>query len=186
MITAYLDVCGVLADTPRAALEFHGLSVDIYNKPEFRGIWDIADVSGMPWDAFWNPLANHDFWLSVPPMADAYKIVHMLERRFGDNIVLLTAHTSFQHEPNNHHFSSGRHAWINRYMPEYRDKFFIGHDKWRLAHPNAILFDDKDKNIELFKKAGGRAITIPRAWNRMHNRTALNYLPEALQEMGDI
>jgi len=183
---AFLDVDGVLADFPAAAFKHHGFPENTYDQPHAKGIWDIELVVNWASGDFWSPLANHEFWANIPPMPDAFKILQLLERRFGDNIVLLTAHSKFTTEPNNHHFSSGRHAWINRYLPEYRDKFFIGRQKWRLAHPNAVLFDDKDENIHAFKKAGGKAITVPRAWNRMYNRTALNYLPEALQEMGDI
>lgn len=186
MLAAFLDVDGVLSDFVYASLAHHGLPTNVYDHPDAKGIWDIEKVVGWESKRFWDPLATHDFWAKIPLMPDAMKIIVLLERRFGDNITLLTAHSKFSNEPNNHHFSSGRHAWINTHLPEYRDKFFIGRQKWRLAHSGTVLIDDKDENIAAFKKAGGRAITVPRPWNSMWNRTALNYLPEALQEMGDI
>lgn len=175
---AFLDVDGVLANLVEVAFRIHNVPGNPYDLPENKGNWFIHEIAGISEKEFWTALDNFEFWATMPFMEDAFKILNLVEERFGEkNVFLLTAHMY------THHCTGGRHAWINKMMPDYKDRFFIGCEKYAFAHYGTVLIDDRDKNIKLFKKAGGRTITVPRPWNSLHEQETIPYLASALSAL---
>lgn len=175
---AFLDVDGVLANLVAVAFRVHNVPENAYDHPAHKGQWHLHEIAGIPEDYFWKCLDNFEFWHSLPFMHDAFKILNLVEERFGEkNVFLLTAHTW------SHHCTGGRHAWINQLMPDYKDRFFIGCEKYAFAHHGTVLIDDRDKNINLFKKAGGRGIIVPRPWNSLHEQETIPYLSAQLENL---
>lgn len=175
---AFLDVDGVLANLVDVAFRIHNVPADAYEQSQHKGNWMLHEIAGIPEYDFWKALDNHDFWSTLPFMHDAFKILNLVEERFGEkNVFLLTAHTW------SHHCTGGRHAWINKMMPDYGSRFFIGCEKYAFAHYGTVLIDDRDKNIKLFKKAGGRTITVPRPWNSLHEQDTIEYVKNQLMAL---
>ena len=62
---------------------------------------------------------------------------------------------------------AARWDWIHAHFPEWMHRSYaITPRKWFFAQPGSLLVDDNEKNCRLFRKNGGRALLIPRPWNR--------------------
>ena len=110
-------------------------------------------------------------------MFDGQEIEEIVRRKFGlGNIYLVTLSM-----PNLEAWS-GKAAWVNKHLSFYNTRLIITTaSKLLLAGPNTLLIDDRDKNVEEFRKAGGQAILVPRPWNKNHDMPTLPHLREKLQ-----
>jgi hypothetical protein len=75
--------------------------------------------------------------------------------------------------------------WIHHNIPEWLQKqVVVATEKRCCASRNALLIDDSEENVDLFREAGGEAILMPRPWNSLHklhtNRIPLLYLVNEL------
>lgn len=179
MLHCMLDLDDVLVDFIGSAHRFHNMPFDLDNYPYTRGMWEILDdeeVLGMPRSEWWDAL-DHNFWECLPWTEDGKEILSLVEEAFGkENVTLLTASPI---HPDAH---SGKYAWILREMNDYRKNYLIGAVKYRCAMPDAVLIDDREKNVEEFIAAGGQAILVPRMWNSLHGLNAVDYLRSACSD----
>ena len=60
----------------------------------------------------------------------------------------------------------GKHRWVCRHLPEYRDRLILIGDKHLLAAPNRVLIDDSPRNCERFIAEGGQALLVAHAYNK--------------------
>ena len=86
----------------------------------------------------------------------------------------------------------GKLEWIKKNCPRYISHFLFGPARKALAHREAFLIDDRDKNTIEFEENGGNSILIPRPWNARHTmldkivngatylETILIYFPDKL------
>jgi hypothetical protein len=156
----YLDLDGVLVDFVRGAFALHGKEIPY---PEVR--WDFDKQLGIPPEVFWGKMGK-DFWEDLPWTQEGPDLIKALETIFGsDNIVLMTSPVG---TPGG---VEGKVNWIRRELPGYSRRFFIGPPKHMLAGPGKLLVDDHDENIDKFCAAGGKAIMVPRPWNRRRDET---------------
>jgi len=159
--TVFLDIDGVLANFRKG---IH----NIFDKP-----YDYSTLS--PKWKFWddwpdvtfemvNAACTTSFWAGLEWMHDGHDILRAVLNKFNEyQIYLLTTPMP------NLESTSGKMMWVNDRLPVYLKHTIITQaSKSLLARPDALLIDDKDKNIEEFCKAGGQGILIPRAWNELH------------------
>ena len=176
-----LDMDGVLVDFVGGSLQIHNhkQTVDqLYtNNP---GVWDCVSLMGMTQPAFWKPM-NEEFWAKLDPLPDAFKILELVERKFGqENVMLLTSPSS------NYGCHAGKLRWMERWLPRWYSKskgHMFGSRKELLAHPEHLLVDDNNDNIDKFAARGGETFLVPRVWNREHAKReqAVDLLKEFLQ-----
>lgn len=153
----YLDLDGVLVDFVAGGLAFHGKTL-----PPDEVRWDFPQQVGFvgTWAAeFWNPLGK-DFWAGLGWTVEGKLLLAHLEVLFGDRVVLLSSPcgTPGRHE--------GKCEWVERELPAYRRRVCLGAAKHLFAAPTKILVDDHDANADAFTAEGGRAVLVPRPWNR--------------------
>lgn len=133
----YVDMDGVLTDFTKQLCKL--LSIPLDRNFEFGNdtrVWREIDEAG------------EKFWAEMDWMPDAEK--KLWEELSKHNPTLLTS-------PSNHASSvEGKKKWINRNTPE--TPFIIEHEKEKYAAPDAVLIDDREKNIEKWEKAGGTGI----------------------------
>ncbi len=177
-----LDMDGVLANFVQGSLDIHNIKMDaemLYAGHE--GQWDFVKILGMSQPAFWKPM-DEEFWAKLDPMPDAFKILELVEARFGrENVMLLTSPS------NNYGCHAGKIRWMERHLPRHYSKtagHMFGSRKELLARPNNWLIDDRDQNVDDFRSHGGIGTLVPRVWNRFHNirASALDFLKEALDK----
>jgi 5'(3')-deoxyribonucleotidase len=159
---AFLDMDGVLTDFVGAACRAHGKS-NPYDDAAAQGVWAMETLWGMSGKEFWAPCNGEGFWDRLEKTPEADDIVKLITDTFGvENVALLTA-------PSMSGFCiPEKRLWIRRNYPQLEGGMIFTAAKKFLAGPDRLLIDDRDKNIEDFRLFGGKAVTVPRPWNRMH------------------
>lgn len=158
----FLDMDGVLADFVGGICRAHGRSTP-YDDPHSYGIFDMEKLWGMSIEEFWSPPKEDlgmEFWSGLAKTPEADQIVELAVRYFG------TKNTCILTSPSQHPSCvPGKRVWMKQHYPKLANNILFGSAKRFLAGPDRVLIDDRDKNVEEFKKYGGHAIRVPRAWN---------------------
>ncbi len=154
----FLDMDGVPVDFWAGALALHGRSV-----PYAEREWDIAGQLDIPAPAFYGPM-DRTFWANLPWMPDGRKLLGAVEAIFGNNIAIMTSPIQTAG------CIDGKIDWIKANAPQYSRRFAVCPAKHLMAGPGKILLDDHDDNIDRFLGAGGRAVLVPRPWNRRRRK----------------
>jgi len=155
-----LDLDGVLVDLVLGISNALGKAWP-YNDPKYFGEPHLNKVFDI--DVLWDKLSP-EFWANLPWSFDGSEILAYCEKRYEPkNICILTA-------PANEASAIGKMRWMERHLPYYhsRRQYFIGWQKDFMAEPRATLIDDTSDNTDLFSLRGGKAILVPRPWNRLH------------------
>lgn len=159
----FFDIDGVLADFVGGAFRHHGKSVPM---KDVR--WDFPQQIGFAgtWvSEFWDGL-GHDFWANLDPLADGFELLKKVEDNFGRaNVGLLSSPCD---TPG---CAEGKRQWVKKHLPDYQKRLFLGSDKALFAAGNKILVDDHEVNVDVFARNDGRAVLVPRPWNRLRDRT---------------
>lgn len=113
---------------------------------------------------FWDCITRR-VWSAIPESYEFRWLLEYCENAVGrENICILTSPTK---DGDCH---SGKYEWIMAHFPEWMHRqYLIGPRKYFCAHPDALLIDDSDHNVEQFRRWGGQAILVPRPWNRLHD-----------------
>lgn len=157
--TVFLDVDGVLANF---RLGIHQAFNKFYDYPTLSNKWLFWDDWSNVTFEMVNNICTIDFWRSLRWMHDGHDILRVVMQEFDiKDVYLLTTPMPNVESP------TGRWMWIQDHLLEFYKRTIITQaPKSLLARPNTLLIDDKDKNIDEFYAAGGRACLVPRPWNR--------------------
>lgn len=161
----YLDMDGVLVDFVSGSLRYHGKHLPM---SEVR--WEFPKQVGFSgtWAAeFWDKL-DFDFWANLEWTPEGRDLLWVVEQKFGDNVILMTSPCDTPGSV------EGKIAWIKNNLPKYRRKFMVGPAKHLTAGPGKVLVDDHEGNTDKFVEHGGRAVLVPRPWNRRLPETDAN------------
>lgn len=154
----FLDQDGVIADFVKGACEAHNRP-DPYLDPKNLGI-ELHNVWKMSIEEFLDPCENFKFWSILEKTEEADFIVETVIKHFGVNNVAIAT------TPSSSGMSiTGKRFWMERCYPKLAEGMIFTSNKKMLASEDAVLIDDRDKNIDEFSDSGGRTIIIPRPWN---------------------
>lgn len=153
--TVFLDMDGVITDFNKAVCKKFDLPYPpqtYHFFPEIRS--QVNDFCGMA------------FWRNLEWMQDGRDILRAIMGTLGlEKVYFLTKVMP------NAESASGKMMWIQDNLPIYLDRVIImtlGVSKSFFAQSDALLIDDNDSDVDEFCKAGGRALLVPRPWNRAH------------------
>jgi hypothetical protein len=159
----FVDMDGVLTDFIGAVEDFYGLQ----QTNEERAAWDgvinaYKRKSGRTTMDFWNDLPV-TFWSDMPETRECRMILAMVEQY---SPMILTAPPISQHGVG--HCVTGKLLWLKKNLPDYfwDARFMVGSRKEVCAKKNAVLIDDNTANCFAWSDKGGKAILVPRPWNR--------------------
>lgn len=161
--TILLDLDGVLVNFVAGVLKaFNETEKSLY--PDWTpGEFQMEIPLMQSLDDFWKKIDSlPHFWESLQPMPDMEEILSIVEKYFGENVILCTS------PPRNPEASAEKVIWIQEHLPKYARRFCITPCKELLAHSGALLIDDYDKNVMRFIQKGGSAFLFPRRWNSNH------------------
>jgi 5'(3')-deoxyribonucleotidase len=192
--TVYLDVDGVMVDFLGGLHKALDAPYSYNPYPYKKGLWNMLDAirpsnfnGNAPSFEECNACCTQEFWANLDWIHDGHDILRLIVDTFGkNNIWLLTTLMP------NVGSASGKIEWINKCLPWYSKRIFITTaSKSVVASPDALLIDDRDKNVEDFCTAGGHAILVARPWNKLHmlaNDTieSLKYSIDQLRSIGVI
>lgn len=161
-----LDMDGVIANWVGATcLDLGVRNPYEYDPDNCNGRWDIFRLLGRTEaeeDAYYASINNYEFWRDLEPMPEAHEIVDTLCEYFGrHNVCILSS-------PGHMEMSMpGKVMWLRKHFPYFAENanFMFGKGKHFCAHPDAVLIDDFDKNVEAFREHNGKAFLVPRPWN---------------------
>lgn len=158
-VTIFCDMDGVLADFDAGVIAAHGKDPVKDQRP--AGEWDIATFWGLSQPDFWKPLSSFDFWANLPVCDGALEFFEGLRNRAP--VALLT------NPSESADCVLGKREWIARNLKGWKGPvYFVYGSKKHIAGPGKILVDDKDENVEEWRRCGGAAVLVPRRWNKRH------------------
>lgn len=156
---------GVLAD-------FHKGVYDVFQQPY---LYDMSLATWNFWEDWKIPITREGlnircdahFWEHLPWTHDGLDIFEAIRSKFKpEQIYILTnpvvggAGTA-----------TGKMLWIEKYLPGFIKRTIITQaPKDLLAKSNTLLIDDNDSYVDGFREAGGKALLVPRPWNRAHGQ----------------
>lgn len=155
----FLDMDGVLVDFVGGVCAAHNRETP-YLSPNSYGIFEMETVWGISTDEFWTPTQFDGFWSNLDKTPEADNLVELACSKFGtENVCILTSPSD------DYRCIPEKQEWIAKHYPKLQRQMLFGSAKRFLAGPDRLMIDDRDKNIENFRKAGGIGITMPRLWN---------------------
>ncbi len=180
-LAVYLDMDGVVADFVRGACIVHSKPnpfTDPRTVSECIGVFELIDIWGITKEQFWRPIDDlgQSFWRLLHRTPEASEIF-TLASSFGERLAFLTAPSD---DPG---CVPGKRQWIAREFPGTPVIFASASAKRLMAHPGALLIDDKDSNCEEFYAAGGNVILVPRPWNKNAKLDTLDYVRTEVAKM---
>jgi 5'(3')-deoxyribonucleotidase len=170
-----VDMDGVITDFATGLFKANCLDVKDF---DLTGHWWLHKACASDQTEFEKPCHTPEFWENLRFTPEAFQIIEAVEDKYGTkNVYLCTSPSDWPAA------SFGKHKWILKNLPEYRRRFFIGDEKWAIASPSLLLVDDRDDNVDNFRRAGGQAILVPRPWNRHHKLHTMAYVLEELDRL---
>ena len=165
LVKIFLDMDGVIADFVLAVSLVHNRPNPYQSEfGDALGKFDMHEIWKMSPREFWAPLQGTGFWSKMPKTQDADEIFAVLERFVSPlDVCILTSPNA---DP---YCATGKFMWVKEHYPKFSRRVIITAAKHFIAHDRAILIDDKEGNCEDFERDGGRAILLPRPWNRRHS-----------------
>jgi len=165
----FLDMDDVLNRFTMYALAHVGCPVDPMSEEGHPsdGRWDILPAVNTLHPThrftrreFWNEF-NHEAWANIPVSEELELLLKLSEDLVGkENICVLTAPVC---SPG---CLTGKLEWIQEQLPHWlHQQFLIGPHKHFCAHPDHLLIDDANHNVNAWREHGGQAILMPRPWN---------------------
>lgn len=171
------DVCNRFTMT---ALHYVGCRIDplSYAKYPVECQWDIVCAANkllgyerFTVSDFWEHIPRK-FWANVPTSDEFPLLLGMCESLVGRKNVCILSSPTIDPE-----CLAGKLDWIHRFTPRWLHRqFLVGPKKQFCAHPEALLIDDADKNVDAFRAWGGQAILVPRPWNTLYQTNTIEHL----------
>lgn len=167
--TIFVDLDGVLVNFLGGLHKALGVPYSYEDYPYEKGKWnmltDIKRFDDIPITfEQCNDCCDASFWQHLDWMHDGRDILRAILTTLGlETVYLLTTPMP------NLESASGKMIWVNNNLSICLKRTIITQaPKHLLARPDTLLIDDKDENVDGFRKAGGRALLVPRPWNHAH------------------
>ncbi len=156
--TAFLDLDGVIVAWTDAVLAMYGVTMPPHpTRVPYETEKLVGTTAGELWDRI--NAGGVDWWANLSP----YPWCHALHDAIaaeGLDVVFLTATCRSGNS------ATGKARWLRRHFgDDVPGRYVITARKELLAHPGAVLIDDRASNVEGFRAAGGSAVLFPRQWN---------------------
>lgn len=165
----YLDMDGVLCDFMEGFINVHERDdlIEPYHRGEWPMTWDFGGEFGEEKD-WWDKIdaMGEFFWENL----NAYQWVNRLIMEIGMTGIPWYICTTPRLKKS---CLAGKLTWLNHFLGEGIFNMIQIKDKYRLAHKDALLIDDNDRNCNKFHKAGGQTCLFPQTWNE--NRELINH-----------
>ena len=152
----YLDMDGTMVDLCGPLTEMVGKTIADMAPGEYNFELSLPGTNTMNRLKQW----SNTGWANLPKTRDADEIFSILcEYAEKRNIIFCSI-------PLNGQSARGKYEWLKKHYPE--QPFILTETKHVLAGKNSLLVDDCDMLIETFRAMGGKALLIPRRWNKGH------------------
>ena len=158
---SYLDMDGLICNFCRGLLKAHNRQ-DLLEE-EAKGIfptdWNFGGKLGTEY-YLWKPvdIIGEEFWENLEPYPWMEEVLTILE----DSGIKWYLTTCARNDPASY---SGKMKWIHHHLGGFFQDVIMIKDKYLLAHENALLIDDNEDNVHMFRDCGGQAHLFSQPWN---------------------
>lgn len=149
------------------------------------GCYSLEQVFGVSSDRIWPAIEREGaaWWSGLPATDEAEQLLETM-RSLGVPISFATSPRS-PLEMRHHEVAGSTSLICERFGAAPR----IVDGKSELARPRWLLVDDSDHEVQAWRAAGGRAITVPRPWNSEHSHSGdpqrvVERIRQQLQQLG--
>ena len=173
----WVDMDGVVVDLIGGLCKSHGIP-NPYLAPKNYGKNTVHEVLKSSHDAIWNVTESTDFWRKLEFTDDGAEFLALAEAHVGfENVGLMSS-------PRAHPASAtGKIWWTRDNLREYETSLVIGDKKDKAAYYGSLLLDDSYYQVSNFIKAGGKALLVPRPWNRLYwIRNPIDWVTHAIEK----
>jgi len=148
-----IDLDGVLADFVQGALELHNCQSP-WNDPNNYGKGDMPKLLGISRNKFFKDMGR-EWFANLRPFPYLKKLLS-----YFDGYTIVTSHVATVG------CVPGKKDWIKKWLGRVPDV----HTAWKseCCWPGRILIDDRAKNCEYWREAGGYAFLWPQLWNKAY------------------
>lgn len=166
-----LDLDDVLNTLSLDLLRFDGIDYSSYeaipNWPwGYNIIQAVADMRGdeepMGIVEYWERIPR-ELWANVTLSREFQEILDFCRKAVSlDNVLVATSPTKCPE------CLAGKYDWMVRHLPkQLHRQWSITPRKWEYGRDkDSLLIDDLEENCEKYSGLGGRAIVVPRPWNK--------------------
>lgn len=152
----FLDLDGVLADFPTAAMKLLG-RLDVLEPGKWPPeVYYAKDLIGMSEQVFWKHIddAGPEFWANLPLYSWSHKLVAHCSSIAP--VVFLTDPTFSVH------CETGKRLWMEKHFGP--TPYVLTNQKHLLSKRGRLLIDDHSGNCNKFRTYTGHAIEFPGPW----------------------
>lgn len=156
---------GVIADFVPAICKLHDRP-NPYEHVQNLGNYNLRDIWGITPEEFLEPTNDSEWWYDLEPTIDFNPIMELIYKYFATRHICILSKP-----PRSAPFAYvGKYLWCRKYLPDIKN-ILLGTTKEFCACRDNILLDDDDFKVDQFRMAGGRAVLMPRPWNRMFDQS---------------
>lgn len=173
---------GVLTDFQRGACELFNIP-NPYLNPDNLGKYEITELINIPKSKFYDAMGRA-FWTGLHWTTYGKAILTEILRHVDESQVTLLTSPIFTDG-----CMEGKLDWIQREMPRWSRRWFMGGAKWTIAAPGKLLIDDYDFNVNNWithpiskTPTGGHAIMVPLTSNKLHKLDPIEWVRVRLAE----
>jgi 5'(3')-deoxyribonucleotidase len=138
----------------------------------------LNDAEDITPDEFW-PMVTPDIWSYMPKRHDTEWLLDLCADCVGrENVLICTK--SLRHPMH----ITNKVQWMFANLPHWiQDQYSITSVKHAYARHDVLLIDDSAENTDKFEATrNGRAILVPRPWNRNYRLHPNIYIEERLKD----
>lgn len=162
----FLDMDEVLVDFRGGACRVHGITVEELERRWIPGAWHIAGVLGITVEEFWKPIneSGEQFWLDLEWMPWRDDLLEFVKSISIEWYIVSDPSIRYCDVA-----SSGKVKYLKKFFGSSFDNFIPTRYKSLVArHPNALLIDDRETNVQEFCSSGGDALVFPTIFNSLN------------------
>jgi hypothetical protein len=156
----------ILLDMDGPLVNFVGGACRIHRVPELESEvtdWDMASTLGLSTEELLSPIwGNMSFWANLRPYDHA---IYLYKTLLEIAPVTLCTSPLYKYGLPDGACVRGKAHWAKKVLGVSPETIIFTSDKSQLAHPNAMLIDDKVSNVQSFNDNAGWGLLFARPWN---------------------
>jgi 5'(3')-deoxyribonucleotidase len=168
MKTVLIEMEDILCETSKEAAR--GMNLPSPENPPISPSGELAETSPKNVEKFFESQPS-SFWENLEPTSDLPQIRKLLE---GKKVKVITRPYNLVES------QEGKKRWLKKHFPN-ADLVFT-RSKHVFANPQTTLIDCRPAAIQAFKRFGGKAVLVPKPWQKNFKPRALNEVISGLNE----
>ena len=167
-VNLYVDMDGVICNFIQSAIEAHEGVTEVGSiVPSQVDTWNLFEQYDVNRTEFFEPIIAWDgFWKYIAAYEYAEEFMSLVNAAAEESKLNVTVHfcSTPIEDPDCY---AGKLQWLQDHgFMASAESLILVKDKSALIRPEAILIDDRQETVDLWRVRGGMAVLYPRQWNK--------------------